>query len=231
MSKVGKTLGLPIVNARAACIDIGARIHVAAAPPELSDDSVRAFWSFTADIEAMANWLVSVRITTVATGSTSVYWIPAYEILEEHGSNVVLANAPDCKAVPGQKTMSTTPNGCNACMRAGCCGRASIRPGTSRRYAPIYADPARALFESYQDRIVDCDQQIEDSLRQRNLGRPEPETKPPAPRTKTRQINTQKFNVRAMLYQLTATDLTSIHGLGPSISVRCCCATNSAARA
>ena len=50
MSKVGKALGLPIVNARAAGIDIGARIQVAAVPPELSDDPVRTFGSFTADI-------------------------------------------------------------------------------------------------------------------------------------------------------------------------------------
>ena len=82
MSKVGKTLGLPIVNARAAGIDIGARIQVAAVPPELSDDPVRTFGSFTADIEAMANWLVSVGITTVAMESTGVYWVPVYEILE-----------------------------------------------------------------------------------------------------------------------------------------------------
>ena len=41
MSKSGKALGLPIVNVGAAGIDIGARIQVAAVPPELSDDPVR----------------------------------------------------------------------------------------------------------------------------------------------------------------------------------------------
>lgn len=82
-----------IVNARAAGIDIGARIQIAAVPPELSDDSVRTFGSFTADIEAMVNWLVSVRITPVAMESTGVYWVPVYKILEAHGLNVVLANA------------------------------------------------------------------------------------------------------------------------------------------
>ena len=133
MPKVGKALGLPIVNTRAAGIDIGARIQVAAVPPELSDDPVRTFGSFTADIETMANWLVSVGITTVAMESTGVYWVPVYEILEEHGLAVVLANARDCKAVPGRKT---TPSGCNACMRADCCDRASVRAGTLRRCVP-----------------------------------------------------------------------------------------------
>ncbi|WP_163594989.1 IS110 family transposase, partial [Klebsiella pneumoniae] len=36
--------------------------------------------------------------------STGVYWVPVYEILEEHGLTVVLANARDCKAVPGRKS-------------------------------------------------------------------------------------------------------------------------------
>ena len=46
-----------------------AYIQVAAVPPELSDEPVRTFGSFTADIKAMANWLVSVGITTVAMES------------------------------------------------------------------------------------------------------------------------------------------------------------------
>jgi transposase len=36
--------------------------------------------------------------------STGVYWIPAYEILEQRGFEVVLANARDAKHVPGRKT-------------------------------------------------------------------------------------------------------------------------------
>ncbi len=306
MSKVGKTLGLPIVNARAAGIDIGARIQVAAVPPELSDDPVRTFGSFTADIQAMANWLVSVGIETVAMESTGVYWVPVYEILEEHGLNVLLANARDCKAVPGRKS---DVNDAQWIQRLHACGllRASFHPARDiaalRAYMRIrdrhleYAaahmqhmqkaltlmnlqvhhvlsdisgvtglkiiraivagerDPdvlasmrdvrcreslqviraalvgnyqpehvfalsqALALFDSYQDRIGDCDRQIENVLRQLNADRAEPEMKLPAPRTKTKQANAPKFDVRAMLYQLTGTDLTLIHGLGPSIAL------------
>ncbi|HYE70693.1 MAG TPA: hypothetical protein VD932_04130 [Aquabacterium sp.] len=43
-------MGLPIVNARAAGVDIGARIQVAAVPPELCDEPVQTFcrgWSRT----------------------------------------------------------------------------------------------------------------------------------------------------------------------------------------
>ena len=108
MSKSGKLIGLPIVNARAAGIDIGSRIQVASVPPELSDDPVRTFQSFTADIEQMANWLVSIGITTVAMESTGVYWIPVYEILEAHGLTGPGLAQPELEPDEG---LGTTPGG------------------------------------------------------------------------------------------------------------------------
>lgn len=127
MSSKGKGIGLPIINPRAAGIDIGSRIQVVAVPPELSDDPVRTFQSFTADIERMANWLVSSGITTVAVESTGVYWSPVYEILEDHGLAVVLVNARDCKSVPGRKSHV---NDAQWLRRLHACGllRASFRP-------------------------------------------------------------------------------------------------------
>jgi len=35
--------------------------------------------------------------------STGVYWIPLYEILEEHGLEVYLVNARHTKNLPGRK--------------------------------------------------------------------------------------------------------------------------------
>lgn len=127
MSKKGKSMGLPIVNARAAGIDIGSRIQVAAVPPELSDEPVQTFQSFTGDIERMADWLVSVGVTTVAMESTGVYWVPVYEVLEGRGLTVVLANARDCKTVPGRKS---DVNDAQWLQRLHACGllRASFRP-------------------------------------------------------------------------------------------------------
>lgn len=127
MSSKGKAIGLPVVNVMAAGLDIGSRIQVVAVPPELSDDPVQTFQSFTADIERMADWLVSLGITTVAMESTGVYWIPVYEILEDRGLAVVLANARDCKAVPGRKS---DVNDAQWLQRLHACGllRASFRP-------------------------------------------------------------------------------------------------------
>jgi hypothetical protein len=36
--------------------------------------------------------------------STGVYWIPAYEILEQRGFEVILVNAQHAKNAPGRKT-------------------------------------------------------------------------------------------------------------------------------
>src|ERR1022692_3935425 len=59
---------------------------------------------FTWDLIALANWLKSRGIETVAMQSTGVYWIPLYDILEEHGIRVFLVNARDTKNMPGRQS-------------------------------------------------------------------------------------------------------------------------------
>jgi len=306
MTKKGKSMGLPIVNARAAGIDIGSRIQVAAVPPELCDEPVQTFQSFTSDIERMADWLVSVGVTTVAMESTGVYWVPVYEVLEDRGLDVVLANARDCKAVPGRKS---DVNDAQWLQRLHACGllRASFRPtrdiAALRAYMRLrerhleYAaahmqhmqkalthmnlqlhhvisdisgvtglriiraivqgerDPdvlasmrdvrcresvetirkslvgnyqpehvfalaqALKLFDSYQERIADCDAQIEQTLQLLCADKAEPEESLAKPRVRTKQPNALGFDVRPLLYQLTGTDLTQIHGVGPSVAL------------
>lgn len=95
---------LSTLNANAAGIDIGATFHVVAVPPGGDEEAVRSFRSFTGDLHALADWLKSVGITTVAMESTGVYWIPVYEILESRGLEVLLVNARNVKNVPGRKT-------------------------------------------------------------------------------------------------------------------------------
>jgi len=92
------------VHPHAAGMDIGSRFHVVAVPPDRSVEPVRTFESFTADLHRMADWLVELGITTVAMESTGVYWIPAFEMLEARGLEVLLVNARHVKNVPGRKT-------------------------------------------------------------------------------------------------------------------------------
>jgi transposase len=95
---------LPVVHARAAGIDIGSQFHVVAVAPDCDPEPVRTFRTFTGDLHNLADWLVEVGVTTIAMESTSIYWIPAFEILEERGFEVILVNARDAKQVPGRKT-------------------------------------------------------------------------------------------------------------------------------
>jgi transposase len=88
----------------AAAIDIGATIHVAAVGPDQDPEPVRSFGTFTGDLHRLADWFERCRVRTVAMESTGVYWIPAFEILDQRGFEVVLVNARDAKHVPGRKT-------------------------------------------------------------------------------------------------------------------------------
>jgi transposase len=88
----------------AAAIDIGARMHVAAVPPDRDGEPVRTFGTCTGDLQRLADWFERCGVRTVAMESTGVYWIPAYEILEQRGFEVMLVNARDAKHVPGRKT-------------------------------------------------------------------------------------------------------------------------------
>src|SRR5258708_23824306 len=74
----------PILEANAAGIDIGAREIFVAVPPDRVEHPVRAFATFTEDLEKMAQWLVSCQVTTVTMESTGLYWIPLYDIVATH---------------------------------------------------------------------------------------------------------------------------------------------------
>ncbi len=92
------------LNRNAAGIDIGSRSHFVAVPVGSDENSVREFSAFTGDLEKLADWLISCKITTVAMESTGVYWIPVFEILEKRGLEVRLVNARHVKNVPGRKS-------------------------------------------------------------------------------------------------------------------------------
>ena len=99
--KKSTTFSLTVLRPNAAGVDIAATtIHVALPPDR--DQTVREFGTFTCDLNAIADWLIEYGITTVAMESTSVYWIPLFQILEERGIEVFLVNAHHVKAVPGR---------------------------------------------------------------------------------------------------------------------------------
>jgi transposase len=95
---------LDVVHPNAAGIDIGSETHYVAVSDDRDDQPVRTFGCFTSDLEEMASWLKKCRITSIAMESTGVYWVPAYQILTQHGFDVQLVDAHHARNVPGRKT-------------------------------------------------------------------------------------------------------------------------------
>lgn len=101
---VPKNVVSPMINPDAAGIDIGATELFVGVPSDRTDKPVRSFGTFTEDLLALVAWLKSCQIQTVAMESTGVYWIPVFQILEDHGFEVCLVNARHVKNVPGRKS-------------------------------------------------------------------------------------------------------------------------------
>jgi len=95
---------LEIVHPDAAGIDIGGSEHWVAISPDRDPEPVRRFGCFTADLHEMARWLIEKGVRTVAMQSTGVYWMPVFEVLEQHGLKPFLVNAQYTKNVPGRKS-------------------------------------------------------------------------------------------------------------------------------
>src|SRR6266571_3364606 len=101
-SRVDRTM--PMVHPNAAAIDVGATMHVAAVRADRAPEPVRSFGTFTADLHRLVDWFTECGVETVVMESTSVYWIPIFELLDARGFAVFLVNARDAKHVPGRKT-------------------------------------------------------------------------------------------------------------------------------
>ena len=152
------------VNLYAAGIDIGSSSHYVAVPEELDDEPVREFLAFTGDLHRLADWLVNIGIQTVAMESTGVYWIPAYEILEERGLEVLLVNAQHVKNVPGRKT---DVQDCQWLQELHTFGllRGCFRPAEEGIALRAYMRQRQSLVERNADHI----RHMQKALRQMNL--------------------------------------------------------------
>ena len=98
---------MDVLHPRCAGLDVHKRTVVAAA--RLVEDGkvnmeVRTFETTTAGLMALAEWLSSRAVTSVAMEATGVYWKPVWHILSSVGGfELVLTNALHVKAVPGRK--------------------------------------------------------------------------------------------------------------------------------
>lgn len=122
-------MSLPVIRQKVAGIDIGSTEHWVCGPVGSDGQrNVRVFGTITAQLNELVDWLVTQGVESVAMESTSVYWIPVYELLESRGIEAVLVNARQLHNVPGRKTDFSD---CQWLQLLHSCGllRGSFRPG------------------------------------------------------------------------------------------------------
>ena len=163
-SKRKRTQRLKVVNPACAGIDIGKDRHFVAVDPARSSDPVREFGAFTRDLQAMATWLASCGVTKVAMESTSVYWIPVYEVLERAGFQVMLVPPRMTKQIGGRKSDVLDCQWIWQLMSYGLL-RGAFRPGDAICPLRSYVRQAKRLIE---DRSR-CVQQMQKALTEMNV--------------------------------------------------------------
>jgi transposase len=89
---------LTVQNPHAAGIDVHSDLHVVCVGP----GAVREFGAYTADLRDIVAYLRDHGVTTVAMESTSVYWIPLFELLETQGFAVYLVEPAQLKHCSGR---------------------------------------------------------------------------------------------------------------------------------
>jgi transposase len=93
----------PQIIERGCGLDVHKDTIVATVKGTSIEETTRSFGTFTSEIEDLAEWLTSLRVTHVAMESTGVYWKPVYYVLEDY-FEIILVNARHIKNVPGHKT-------------------------------------------------------------------------------------------------------------------------------
>jgi transposase len=94
-----------MINPHAAGIDVHSEemwVCVPSGHAGHAERTVRKFGAYTDDLYAIADFLTTHEVTSVAMESTGVYWIPLYQILEARGFSVCLTNARHLKSIAGR---------------------------------------------------------------------------------------------------------------------------------
>lgn len=157
--------GLKPIRPQVAGIDLGAREHWVCGPEEEDGTAnIETFRTTTPELQRLVQWLEARGVSSVAMESTSVYWIPLYEMLEAQGIEVVLVNARHLRGVPGRKTDMID---CQWLQKLHSCGllKGSFRPAESIcRLRAVQRERANLVAE--RTRIV---QRIQKALDQMNV--------------------------------------------------------------
>jgi len=163
--EVSRTKELEVMNPNAAGIDIGSKVHYVCVPEGRDSERVKSFESFTENLNEMASWLKKCGVTSVVMESTSVYWIPVYQILEKSGFDVNLVNAQHVKGVPGRK--KTDVEDCRWLQKLHSYGllQASFRPNDEICVLRSYIRQRARLIENSSTHVL----RMQKSLTEMNI--------------------------------------------------------------
>lgn len=94
---------IPVLDPLATFVDVGSeQMHVS-----IGGDTPRVFGTFTAQLNALRDWLREQKVHSVAMEATGVYWLPLYNTLEQAGLEVRMINGRQTRNLPGRKTDMT----------------------------------------------------------------------------------------------------------------------------
>lgn len=99
--------GLPVINVKAAGIDVGDTQFDVAILDEEGGHIAKQYGCFTSDLHEIVHDMQKKGITTVAMESTGIYWLNLYLLLEASGIEPYLVNAKHVKNVTGRKRDDT----------------------------------------------------------------------------------------------------------------------------
>lgn len=153
------------INYNAAGIDAGAEFHWVAVPEERASQSVRKFSTLTGGLYQLADWLVEMKVDTVAVEATGVYCVPLMEVLEARGIKVLLAKPSSLKSVNDKQ--KTDMQDCQWILLLHTFGllRPSFRPTQLVATFRSYSRQRRMLIEAAST----CIEHIKKALTQMNV--------------------------------------------------------------
>lgn len=97
---VSRSLQLPVVDPKAAGIDVGSeKLFVS-----IGGQPAKVFGTCQADLRKLRDYLVEQGVKSVVMEATGVYWICAYDVLAEAGLEVLVVNGAHVKNLPGRKS-------------------------------------------------------------------------------------------------------------------------------
>lgn len=148
----------PIIE-NVAGIDIGSTLIHVAILNENSEYEVKEFGTTTPDLIEIVHWLIQSNIKSAAMEATGVYWIPLFEMLEDHGINGALVDPKSAKNVPGRKTDVLD---CQWIHRLYSCGLlcAAFRPAKDKEAFRAFMRHRGNLIKARQKAILQMDKSL-----------------------------------------------------------------------